>query len=352
MMQRQLNKILVTGGAGFIGANFLHFLDQTGFKGRVVNLDLLTYAGDLNNIKDIESKINYRFVKGDIRNQELLQTLFDEEHFDTVVHFAAESHVDNSIKGPKIFLETNVLGTYELLNTAKNFWEKNQMLNAGVLFHHISTDEVWGSLELNSSQRFSEVTPYNPKSPYAASKAAADHLVRAYYHTYNLPITISNCSNNFGPYQFPEKIIPLFATNLLEGKKMPLYGDGKHIRDWIYVEDHIRGIELVLEKGKIGETYLIGAECEISNLELAKKILKILKKPISFIEFVKDRPGHDRRYAINPGKIKKELGFAPIFDFDKALELTVEWYIQNQSWWRRVKTGEYLKYYKKQYATA
>lgn len=332
-------KLLVTGGAGFIGSNFIRYWLKNYPADKIINLDKLTYSGNLENLKDVESNPNYKFIKGDICDVDDVKLAI--QGVDMVLHTAAESHVDRSILAPADFIKTNVVGTQVLLNAA---------MEAGIKhFHAISTDEVFGPLELNSVEKFTENTPYNPQSPYAASKAAADHLVRAYHHTYNLPVTISNCSNNFGPFQLPEKIIPLGVTNVLEGKKMPIYGDGLYVRDWIYVEDHIRGIELILEKGKLGQTYLIGAENELSNIDLAKKILAILGKDASFIEFVKDRPGHDRRYAINPVKIKKELGFQPKYQFDQALKSTVEWYVNNQSWWKKIKTGEYLEYYEKQY---
>ena len=323
-------KLLVTGGAGFIGANFIHYWFANYPQDQIINFDKLTYSGNLENLTDCESNPNYKFVKGDICDAEAVRKAL--EGVDLVIHFAAESHVDRSILGPAVFIQTNVVGTQVLLDAA--------LENKVKRFHHVSTDEIFGALELNSPKKFTEETPYNPRSPYAASKAAADHLVRAYYHTYSLPVTISNCSNNFGPFQFPEKIIPLAITNVLEGKKIPIYGDGQNIRDWIYVEDHARGIEQVLQKGKIGETYLIGSESEISNFDLAKKILKILGKDESWIEFVKDRPGHDRRYAIKPEKIKRELGFKPRHQFDDALKTTVEWYIKNQSWWKKTKTGQ------------
>lgn len=322
--------LLVTGGAGFIGANFIRYWLAKHHQDKIINFDKLTYAGNLENLVDCQSNQNYKFVKGDICDSKAVSKVM--EGVDVVVHFAAESHVDRSILNPAPFVLTNVVGTQILLTAALNSKVKR--------FHHISTDEVWGTLELDSPEKFTEKTPYNPQSPYAASKAAADHLVRAYYHTYSLPVTISNCSNNFGPFQFPEKIIPLGITNVLEGKKIPIYGDGRNIRDWIYVEDHCAGIDLVLEKGELGQTYVISAESEISNLDLAKKILKILGKDESWIEFVKDRPGHDRRYAINPEKIKKELGFKPKFQFDDALKTTVKWYIKNQSWWKRAKTDQ------------
>jgi len=334
-------KLLVTGGAGFIGSNFIHYWLKNHPEDRIINFDVLTYAANLLSLRDVEANSNYAFIKGNICDVKAVGKAM--VGVDIVVHFAAESHVDRSILGPAIFIQTNVVGTQVLLDAALEAKIKR--------FHHVSTDEIFGALELNSPEKFTENTPYNPKSPYAASKAAADHLVRAYHHTYGLPITISNCSNNFGPYQFPEKIISLTITNLLEGKKIPIYGDGLYVRDWIYVEDHCRGIELILEKGKAGETYLIGANNEIANIDLAKKILKNLGKDDSFIEYVKDRPGHDRRYAIDASKIKKELSWQPKYNFDQALTATVKWYQDNQDWWKKLKDKGFEEYYKKQYAT-
>lgn len=332
-------RLLVTGGAGFIGSNFIHYWLKKHLQDQIINFDKLTYAGNLDNLKSVEKNPNYSFIKGDICDQKAVNRAVKD--VDVIVNFAAESHVDRSILGPAIFIQTNVVGTQVLLNAA---------LKAKVQrFHHVSTDEVYGALELESKEKFTEETPYRPKSPYAASKAAADHLVCAYYHTYNLPITISNCSNNFGPYQFPEKIIPLAITNVLEGKKIPIYGDGLYVRDWIYVEDHCRGIDLILEKGKVGETYLIGASCEMANIDLAKKILKILGKDESLAQYVKDRPGHDRRYAIESTKIREELGWRPKYRFDQALKKTVKWYQENQEWWRKLKNREFEEYYQKQY---
>lgn len=321
-------KLLITGGAGFIGSNFILYWLRKYPQDKIINLDKLTYAGNLENLKSVEKNPNYHFVKGDIRDGKLVNELM--KNVDVVVHFAAESHVDRSILDPAPFIKTNIEGTYVLLETAL----KNKVKR----FHHVSTDEVFGSLPLNSKEKFNEKTPYQPRSPYSASKAAADHLVRAYHITYGLPITISNCSNNFGPYQFPEKLIPLAITNLIEGKKVPIYGDGLYVRDWLYVEDHCRAIDLILHKGKVGETYFIGGLTkDISNLEVIKKILKIMRKGGEWIEFVKDRPGHDRRYAIDWSKINKELGWEPKHDFDEALKKTVDWYQKNQNWWKKLK---------------
>ncbi|OGK64741.1 dTDP-glucose 4,6-dehydratase [Candidatus Roizmanbacteria bacterium RIFOXYB2_FULL_41_10] len=335
-----MSELLVTGGAGFIGSNFILYWLKKHPEDNIVNLDKLTYAGNLENLKEVEKNSHYRFIQGDISDPKIVDQAMAKT--DIVVHFAAESHVDRSIMDPAPFVKTNVEGTYVLLQTALKHKIKR--------FHHIGTDEVFGHLELNSSELFNEQTPYNPRSPYAASKAASDHLVRAYYHTYNLPITISNCSNNFGPYHFPEKFIPLAITNLLENKKIPIYGDGLYVRDWLYVEDHCRAIDLILEKGKLGETYLVGGLTQdISNLEVAKKILKIMGKADTELEMIKDRPGHDRRYAIDWQKIKQELGWSPQHSFDQALEETIKWYQEHQQWWSRVKSGDYQTYYQKQY---
>ena len=335
-------RLLVTGGAGFIGSNFILYWLKKYPKDFILNLDKLTYAGNLENLRSVEGSPNYKFVKGDICDGELVLDLLKEYKIDTIVHFAAESHVDRSILEPAPFVKTNVEGTVILLESALKAKIKR--------FHHISTDEVFGQLPLNSKEKFNENTCYNPRSPYSASKAASDHFVRAFYTTYGLPITISNCSNNFGPYQFPEKLIPLAITNILEGKKVPIYGDGLYVRDWLYVEDHCRAIDLILHKGKIGETYLIGGLTEdIPNIEVVRKILKIMGKGEEYIEFVKDRPGHDRRYAIDWSKINRELGWKPKYSFDEALKLTVDWYMKNEDWWRRVKSGEYREYYKRQY---
>ncbi len=333
-------KLLVTGGAGFIGSNFILYWFKKYPKDKIINLDKLTYAGNLENLKSVENNPNYQFIKGDICDKELVFEI--TKNIDVIVHFAAESHVDRSILNPSPFIKTNIEGTYVLLEAAL----KNNIQR----FHHISTDEVFGALPLNSKKKFNEKTNYNPRSPYSASKAASDHLVRAYHITYGLPITISNCSNNFGPYQFPEKFIPLAIINILEGKKIPIYGDGLYVRDWLYVEDHCRAIDLIIHKGRVGQTYLIGGLTEdISNLEVAKKIIKFMNKDESAIEFIKDRPGHDRRYAIDWSKIKNELGWQPEFDFDTYLKKTIDWYKNNQDWWKKIKSGEYQNYYKKQY---
>lgn len=333
-------KLLVTGGAGFIGSNFILYWIKNYPNDQIVNLDNLTYAGNLENLQEVESNPNYRFIKGNICDPNIVDKAMQE--VDIVAHFAAESHVDRSIKKPSDFVVTNVVGTQVLLDMAL----KNNVKR----FHHISTDEVYGSLDLDDQNKFSERTNYNPRSPYSASKAGSDHLVRAYHATYGLPITITNCSNNFGPYQFPEKFIPLAITNILEGKKVPIYGDGLYVRDWLYVIDHCRAIDLVLKKGKVGETYLVGGMAQdISNLDVTRKILEIMGKDEAFIEHVKDRLGHDRRYAVDWSKIQKELGWKPQHAFDEWLEKTVEWYKENDKWWRDVKTGAYKKYYKEQY---
>ena len=333
-------RILVTGGAGFIGSNFILYWFKKYPQDRILNLDKLTYAGNLENLKSIEKNPNYAFVKGDICDLPLVDSIIKKYQIDTIIHFAAESHVDRSIIDPAPFIKTNIEGTYVLLEAAL----KNKIKR----FHHISTDEVFGALPLNSKEKFNEKTPYNPRSPYSASKASSDHLVRAYHITYSLPTTISNCSNNYGPYQFPEKLIPLAITNIIEGKKVPIYGDGLYVRDWLYVEDHCRALDLILHKGKIGETYFIGGLTEdIANIEVIKKILKIMGKDESYIELVKDRPGHDRRYAIDWSKINHELGWRPKVNFDTGLKLTINWYLKNQDWWKKIKSGEYQKYYKK-----
>jgi dTDP-glucose 4,6-dehydratase len=330
-------RLLVTGGAGFIGSNFVHHVLQASPEYTVVVLDALTYAGNLENLASVQDTAHFRFVKGDITDAKLVDTLVKE--CDAVVHFAAESHVDRSILGPEAFVRTNVLGTFTLLEAARKYSKR---------FHHVSTDEVFGTLA-QTDPAFDESTAYDPRSPYSASKAGSDHLVRAYFHTYGLPITISNCSNNYGPYHFPEKLIPLAITNLLEEKKVPVYGDGLQVRDWLYVEDHVRAIALILEKGRVGETYCIGGNAEKENIWIVKKLLEILGLGEEYIEYVQDRPGHDRRYAINFDKIKNELSWEPNVSLEEGLVKTVEWFKENKEWWQRVKSGEYQKYYEKQY---
>lgn len=330
-------KLLITGGAGFIGSNFVHHILATYPEYDVVTLDALTYAGNLENLKAAEGNAHHRFVKGSITDATLVDGLVAE--CDIVVHFAAESHVDRSIMDPGAFVETNVHGTYVLLEAAKKH---------GKRFHHVSTDEVFGALTPDAKP-FDESTPYDPRSPYSASKAASDHLVRAYFHTYGLPVTISNCSNNYGPYHFPEKLIPLAVTNILEGKSVPVYGDGLQVRDWLYVEDHCRAIDRIIHDGKLGETYCIGGNGEKENIWIVKKLLELLGKDESSIEYVKDRPGHDRRYAINFDKIKNELGWEPSVTLEEGLAKTVAWFKQNESWWKNVKSGDYQKYYSDQY---
>jgi len=318
--------ILVTGGAGFIGSNFIRLWIRNNPDDKITNLDCLTYAGNLENLKEVENNPNYKFVKGDICDAALVNDLV--KGVDLIVNFAAETHVDRSIMGSAEFVRTNVEGTRTLLEAAKN--------NGGIRFHHISTDEVFGALGPNDP-KFNERTPYDPRSPYSASKAASDHLVRAYYHTHNLPITISNCTNNYGPFHFPEKLIPLFVTNLMEGKKVPVYGEGKNIRDWIYVDDHNKGVEVIIKKGKIGETYCLGGGNEISNIQITKMILELMGMGEEMIEHVEDRKGHDFRYAIDFSKAQKELGWEPEIDFKEGLAKTVEWYKNNEGWWRRLK---------------
>jgi len=335
-------KLLVTGGAGFIGSNFIHYMLKKYSDYEITNLDLLTYAGNLENLKDLEDNSNYKFIKGDICDAKLVAELVKDA--DAIVHFAAESHVDRSILDSESFIKTNIIGTHTLLEAAKSAgWR-----NGNKRFHHVSTDEVFGSLTA-TDPAFNENTPYDPRSPYAASKASADHLVRAYFHTFGLPITISNCSNNYGPYHFPEKLFPLFITNLIEGKKVPLYGDGMNVRDWLFVSDHCSAIDAILHNGKIGETYCVGGNAEKTNKEITYKILELMGKDESSIEFAQDRPGHDKRYAIDFSKIKNELGWEPSVSFEDGLQKTVEWYKNNQDWWKEIKNGDYKKYYNKQY---
>ncbi|HKI77532.1 MAG TPA: dTDP-glucose 4,6-dehydratase [Ignavibacteriaceae bacterium] len=334
-----MKNILVTGGAGFIGSNFTNHILNERDDYEIVNLDKLTYAGNLENLKESEGKKNYHFVKGDITNPDLVNYLFEKYNIKYVINFAAESHVDRSILGSEIFYRTNVIGTNILLETARRF-EVDKFLQ-------VSTDEVYGSL--GKEGLFSESTPLSPNSPYSSSKAAADMMVNAFYHTYGMPVVTTRCSNNYGPLQFPEKLIPLMIINCLNGKKLPVYGDGMNVRDWIYVIDHNNAIDLVFEKGKEGQVYNIGGSNEMPNIEIVKLILKYLNKSEDQIEYVKDRPGHDRRYAIDSTKIQNELGWKPAFSFEEAIEKTINWYIDNKDWWERIISGDYQKYYQAQY---
>jgi dTDP-glucose 4,6-dehydratase len=332
-------KLLVTGGCGFIGTNFIRAHLREHPHDTIVNIDLLTYAGNPENLKDLEQQRSYIFVHGDIADAQLVGRLFETHRFDAVINFAAESHVDRSIENPHVFLRTNVLGTQTLLDAARRH---------GVgRFIQISTDEVYGSL--GPTGAFSETTPLSPRSPYSASKAAADHLALAYYHTYKLPVLITRCSNNFGPYQYPEKLLPLSIINLLHDREVPVYGDGLQRREWLHVSDHCRGIELVLEKGRVGEVYNIGGVNEKPNIEVLQLLLKILDKPSSLLCHVEDRPGHDRRYAIDSTKIRSELGWEPQISFEEGLAATVQWYLENRSWWERIISGEYRQYYERMY---
>jgi dTDP-glucose 4,6-dehydratase len=352
----------VTGGAGFIGSNFIRYVfDKTAFSGTIVNYDKLTYAGNLLNLTEIEKRFSggrYYFERGDIKDDEKVKEVVGKYDINIIVHFAAESHVDRSIFGPRDFIETNINGTFSLLEAVRHIWKGR----TDVRFHHISTDEVYGSL--GETGYFFETTPYDPRSPYSASKAASDHLVRAYFHTYGLPVTISNCSNNYGSYHFPEKLIPLIILNAIEGKPLPVYGDGKNVRDWLYVEDHCEAIWQILNKGKTGETYNIGGECEKQNIEIVKEICDALEKhyPIKdnplagrishysdLITFVGDRPGHDRRYAINCDKIKRDLGWTQRHDFKNGLNITIAWYLKNTTWVNSIRSGEYSKWIDKNY---
>jgi dTDP-glucose 4,6-dehydratase len=333
-----MKKILVTGGAGFIGSNFIRYMLNKYPEYKIVNLDLLTYAGNLENLKEIENNPNYLFIKGDIVDRELVMNVVGDG-VNYIVNFAAESHVDRSITDPGIFVYTNILGTQVLLDVAKHYGIEKYL--------QISTDEVYGSL--GETGYFTEETPLAPNSPYSASKTGADLLVRAYHQTFKLPVNITRCSNNYGPYQFPEKLIPLMIANAYEDKELPVYGDGLNVRDWLYVYDHCVAIDLVLHKGKIGEVYNIGGNNEKTNIEIVKLILEKLEKPESLIKYVKDRPGHDRRYAIDSSKIKKELGWEPMYTFEKGIEETIKWYLSNKDWWQKIRSGEYREYYEKMY---
>lgn len=347
---RHIRNILVTGGAGFIGSAFIRYLlgSETLFKGVCVNLDLLTYAGNLENLKEVSEDPRYVFEKGDICNESLVEHLCQEHQIDTIIHFAAESHVDRSILGPKAFIETNILGTFHLLEVVKR--------NPRIHFHHVSTDEVYGSL--GETGYFTEETAYQPNSPYSASKASSDHIVRAYGHTYGLSTCLSNCSNNYGPYQFPEKLIPLMISNCLEKKPLPIYGEGTNVRDWLYVEDHAKALWMLLKHGRKGETYNIGGESEWRNIDLVHEIIRIIstehgmnrKELTSLIAFVKDRPGHDHRYAIDCSKVKKEIGWAPAHTFSQGIAETIQWYLSNQAWIKNIQTGAYRQWLDANYA--
>ena len=347
-----MKKILITGGAGFIGSHVVRLFLKTHKNYQIFNIDSLTYAGNLENLKDIESSENYNFLKGDITDELFVNEIFSEHQFDGVIHLAAESHVDRSIKDPLAFAKTNILGTMILLNAFKNLWDNNWK---GKRFYHISTDEVYGSL--GDSGLFTETTSYYPNSPYSASKASSDHFVRSYGETYKMPYSITNCSNNYGSHQFPEKLIPLFINNILNEKALPVYGDGNYTRDWLFVEDHAIAIDLVFHKGKNHETYNIGGFNEWKNIDLIKVLCKLmdekLKKPKNsskkLITFVKDRPGHDLRYAIDASKINKELGWKPTVTFEEGLSKTIDWYLNNGDWLKNVTSGKYQNYYKTQY---
>lgn len=339
-----LMNVLVTGGAGFIGSNFVFYMLNKYPDYRIVCLDLLTYAGNLSTLEPVMANPNFRFVKGDITDRELVTNLFKEERFNYVVNFAAESHVDRSIEDPGVFLKTNILGTQVLMDASRT--------NGVKRFHQVSTDEVYGDLPLDKTDLFfTEETPIHTSSPYSASKAAADLLVQAYNRTFKLPITISRCSNNYGPYQFPEKLIPLMISRALKDDFLPVYGKGQNVRDWLYVEDHCTAIDLILHRGKDGEVYNIGGHNERTNLEVVKTILKELDKPASLITYVKDRAGHDMRYAIDPSKTKRELGWEPTTLFDDGIKQTIKWYLDNRSWWENIINGDYQKYYTRMYGS-
>lgn len=356
-LSREPRRLIITGGAGFIGSNFVHHWCEHYPSDRVVVLDALTYAGNRNTLSELEKLENFRFVHGDICDRALIDTLLEEEVIDTMAHFAAESHVDRSILGPDAFVRTNVVGTFTLLDSFRQHWiRQNQPAN--YRFLHVSTDEVYGSLGPDD-HAFTETTPYAPNSPYSASKAGSDHLARAYYHTYGMPTIITNCSNNYGPYHFPEKLIPLMCINILLGKPLPVYGDGQNIRDWLYVRDHCSALDTVIHKGKPGETYNIGGNNEVKNIDLVHMLCDLMdelaptlpvKPSKQLITFVKDRPGHDRRYAIDATKIKTELGWSPAVTVEEGLRQTIEWYLTHEDWWRPLLSKEYQEYYARVYA--
>jgi len=354
--------LLVTGAAGFIGANFVYYWLENNPGDTVIALDALTYAGNRASLADAEGKTGYRFVHGDIRDQALIEQLLQDDEIDTIVHFAAESHVDRSITGPDEFIDTNIIGTYTMLKAAKAIWLDGPKGRVAHRFHHVSTDEVYGSLE-KDDPAFTEDTAYAPNSPYSASKAASDHLVRAYHHTYGMDVTTSNCSNNYGPYQFPEKLIPLILINILHGKSLPIYGDGLNIRDWLYVDDHARGIDLIIKQGRVGETYNIGGHNEWTNIDIVNLVCELMderyaedtnmreawadspaakgKKSNSLITYVKDRLGHDHRYAIDATKTTAELSYKPVESFESGIRKTVQWYLDNEAWWQSIMDGSY-----------
>ena len=354
---------LVTGGAGFIGSNFIHYMfNKYGDDIRIINVDKLTYAGNLENLKDIEDRKNYTFVRADITDAAAIEQIFMKNDIDVVVHFAAESHVDRSIRNPEVFVKTNVLGTLVMLNNAKASWEKaDGTYPEGKKFLHVSTDEVYGSLEEDGGY-FYETTPYAPHSPYSASKASSDMLVKSYMDTYKFPANITNCSNNYGPYQFPEKLIPLIINNALHGKKLPVYGDGKNVRDWLYVMDHAKAIDMVINQGKLFETYNVGGHNEKQNIEIIKIIIETLREMLpdsdprkaaiteDLITYVEDRKGHDRRYAIAPDKIKSEIGWEPETMFKDGIKLTIKWYFEHEDWMKNVTSGDYMNYYSQMYS--